>query len=49
MQRRVPDLAKIHALVGYRPEISLDQLLQETIEHVRAGIATPTTLGMPVR
>jgi UDP-glucose 4-epimerase len=36
MQRRVPDLAKIRALVGYQPEVSLDQLLVETIEHVRA-------------
>ncbi|MEP7027100.1 MAG: GDP-mannose 4,6-dehydratase [Candidatus Eisenbacteria bacterium] len=36
MQRRVPDLTKIHALVGYQPEVTLDQLLRETIEHVRA-------------
>jgi len=37
MQRRVPDLAKIHALVGYEPEVSLDHLLHETVEHMRAG------------
>jgi UDP-glucose 4-epimerase len=36
MQRRVPDLAKIHALVGYEPQVTLDELLRETIEHVRA-------------
>jgi UDP-glucose 4-epimerase len=36
MQRRVPDLAKIHSLVGYVPEVTLDQLLHETVEHVRA-------------
>jgi UDP-glucose 4-epimerase len=36
MQRRVPDLAKIRALVGYEPQVTLDQLLHETVEHVRA-------------
>ena len=36
MQRRVPDLAKINALVGYTPEVTLDQLLHETVEHVKA-------------
>jgi UDP-glucose 4-epimerase len=36
MQRRVPDLAKINALVGYVPQVTLDQLLHETIEHVLA-------------
>jgi UDP-glucose 4-epimerase len=36
MQRRVPDLAKIRALVGYQPQVTLDQLLHETVEHVRA-------------
>lgn len=36
MQRRVPDLAKIRALVGYEPQVTLDQLLHETVEHVKA-------------
>jgi len=36
MQRRVPDLAKINSLVGYVPQVTLDQLLHETVEHVRA-------------
>lgn len=36
MQRRVPDLAKINSLVGYEPQVTLDQLLRETVEHVRA-------------
>jgi UDP-glucose 4-epimerase len=36
MQRRVPDLAKIRSLVGYEPQVTLDQLLHETVEHVRA-------------
>lgn len=35
MPRRVPDLSKINRLVGYRPRVSLDQLLDLTIEHIR--------------
>ncbi len=31
MRRRVPDLSKIRDAVGYRPEVSLDQLLELTI------------------
>jgi UDP-glucose 4-epimerase len=42
MQRRVPDLAKIHGLVGYEPQVTLDELLRETLEHVRAQ-RTPAT------
>jgi UDP-glucose 4-epimerase len=47
MQRRVPDLAKIRALVGYEPQVTLDQLLHETVEHVRAQGARPTAVGVP--
>lgn len=35
MQRRVPDLNKIHNLVGYEPRCSLDELLQVTTAHYR--------------
>jgi UDP-glucose 4-epimerase len=35
MPRRVPDLGKIRELVGYRPEVSLNDLLTRTIEHIR--------------
>jgi UDP-glucose 4-epimerase len=31
MRRRVPDLSKIQRVVGYRPKVSLDQLLEITI------------------
>jgi UDP-glucose 4-epimerase len=43
MQRRVPDLAKIHNLVGYGPNVSLDEILRETIDHVcqRLGMPNP--------
>lgn len=35
MQRRVPSLRKIHDLVGYRPECSLDELLRLTVSYYR--------------
>lgn len=38
MPRRVPSLQKIHALVGYRPTVNLDEILSRVIEHTRATI-----------
>ena len=35
MPRRVPDIAKIERLIGYRPTRSLDQILQGVIEFFR--------------
>jgi len=35
MPRRVPDLSKIHATVGYRPTMSLEQILDQVIAHMR--------------
>jgi len=50
MQRRVPDLAKINALVGYTPEVTLDQLLHETVEHVKAQrTPAPQAATVPAR
>ena len=46
MRRRVPDLSKIRRVVGYRPEVSLDQLLQRTIQHVRAQVSLPHRAGL---
>jgi UDP-glucose 4-epimerase len=39
MLRRVPDLSKIHKLIGYTPKITLDEILLSVIEHQRAKIA----------
>jgi UDP-glucose 4-epimerase len=36
MARRIPDLAKIRAAVGYEPRVQLDQILTEVIEYQRA-------------
>jgi UDP-glucose 4-epimerase len=35
MPRRVPDIAKISALIGFRPTIGLDEILERVIEHFR--------------
>jgi len=35
MQRRVPDLSKIHALTGYRPTVKLDEILMRVFDHLR--------------
>jgi UDP-glucose 4-epimerase len=35
MPRRVPDLSKIHACVGYRPTLGLDAILQRVVAHTR--------------
>lgn len=36
MQRRVPDLSKIHRLVGFAPKAGLDDILGQVIEYFRA-------------
>ncbi len=35
MPRRVPNLGKIHQLIGYRPEVDLDEILRRVIAHER--------------
>jgi len=39
MQRRVPDIRKIQALVGWQPTVDLDGILQSVIDHMRAECA----------
>jgi UDP-glucose 4-epimerase len=43
MRRRVPDLRKVREAVGYRPRVSLDQLLDMTIRDTceRQGLPVP--------
>jgi UDP-glucose 4-epimerase len=36
MPRRVPDIGKVAALIGYRPRIDLDETLRRVIEFHRA-------------
>jgi UDP-glucose 4-epimerase len=35
MPRRVPDISRIGALVGYAPTVELDEILARVIEHFR--------------
>jgi UDP-glucose 4-epimerase len=35
MPRRLPDLRKISALIGYKPRYTLDDILVEVIDHIR--------------
>ena len=37
MPRRVPDLSKARALVGYAPQVQLEEILKKVIEHHRTG------------
>ncbi|MEQ1870523.1 MAG: GDP-mannose 4,6-dehydratase [Vicinamibacterales bacterium] len=36
MPRRVPDLSKIHAMIGYEPRHTLDDILTDVIHHFRS-------------
>jgi UDP-glucose 4-epimerase len=46
MRRRVPDLSKIRRVIGYRPEVNLEQLLAMTIADSRKklGVSSPTAI-----
>ncbi len=35
MPRRVPDLGKVHRLVGYEPKVQLDEIISKVIEYFR--------------
>jgi UDP-glucose 4-epimerase len=34
MQRRIPDISKISKLIGYRPTVSLEKILERVVEHL---------------
>jgi UDP-glucose 4-epimerase len=36
MPRRVPDITKIRELIGYEPQLALDDIVQRVIDHFRA-------------
>jgi UDP-glucose 4-epimerase len=38
MPRRVPDLTKIHTLIGYKPVVGLNEILKRVIDHTRATL-----------
>jgi UDP-glucose 4-epimerase len=49
MMRRVPDLSKSGRFVGYRPTVSLDQILSDVIDYQGSKTAghAPAAVGSP--
>ena len=43
MPRRVPDISKLKALIGYSPTVELDEILARVIAHFRSTDLTTTT------
>lgn len=46
MRRRVPSLEKIRRFVGYQPRVSLDELLEITIQDTCESLNIPRPLGL---
>jgi UDP-glucose 4-epimerase len=44
MQRRVPDLSKAHRLVGYEPQVDLDEILARVIAEHRVELMAAATV-----
>jgi UDP-glucose 4-epimerase len=40
MERRIPDLAKVRRLIGYQPQRSLEQTLEDVIQYLRGQLDT---------
>ena len=36
MPRRVPDISKIHALIGFEPKIELDEIIRRVVDHMKS-------------
>ncbi len=47
MPRRVPDIAKVAALIGYRPSRTLEEILQSVIAYYRTNDAFASALIVP--
>ena len=43
MPRRVPDTARIQALIGFRPTMNLDQIIASVVDSLRPSGAAPAT------
>jgi UDP-glucose 4-epimerase len=37
MPRRVPDISKIHALIGFEPKIELDEIIRRVVDHMKSA------------
>jgi nucleoside-diphosphate-sugar epimerase len=45
MQRRVPDITKIHNTIGWAPKYNLNQILDDVIEFERLLSIADDTIG----
>ena len=45
MPRRVPDITKISRLLGWRPAVDVEQIVERVIEFQRAGMLAPVRLN----
>ena len=41
MPRRVPDISKIGALIGYQPRLGLDEIIRTVIEYIQGPLRWP--------
>ncbi|HVB56389.1 MAG TPA: GDP-mannose 4,6-dehydratase [Candidatus Acidoferrales bacterium] len=46
MERRMPDLTRLHNLIGYSPKYKLDQILTDVIADVREQLASRDSLAL---
>jgi len=47
MPRRVPDITKISQLLGWRPTIDVDQIVEKVIAFQRAGTRLEIAAAVP--
>jgi nucleoside-diphosphate-sugar epimerase len=47
MQRRVPDISKIHNLIGYEAKITLDEILASVVHYYRSRIDSGREFALP--
>ena len=45
MPRRVPDITKIRAAIGYEPTVDLDEILVRVIAHMRPRVGVSAARG----
>jgi UDP-glucose 4-epimerase len=48
MPRRLPDISKLHRLIGYRPTLSLPEILARTIGYYRQKLGQAEASALPI-
>jgi UDP-glucose 4-epimerase len=47
MPRRVPDISRIRALIGFEPTMNLDQIIESVVASTRGAGAAPAPSAKP--